>query len=445
MSDTSTVLTAEAVAKITAEAVATAMKGHETARAARDKQLDDALAEIKHAREASAAEQRAMVEDLRSDRRAQGQRTMGDRDPLWFGRFATCAINAQRAARASGGEVHDLAEKAAKARSLDHIAPLFGQAREFAQNRSRALSSDTVAAGGVLIPAQLSDEVVELVRPRSVVLSMGPQTMPMPGGSLEIPRITSGSSVTWTQSDTGEANEGGPVLGSIILRAKPAQAIAAISNALLSRAGDVAARIVQEDVLAAFGSGYDAKYLRGLGAEGTPKGLRYWAVSGNVNGITGSTLAAVRADVANLILAKLMNLAQGNQLGKLGFIFSPRTWAYLLGLTDGNGNAPFEAGLLAASPKFYSAPASVTSNIPITEGVGANESEIFAADFANIVVGSPDAFEVALSTEAAYKDANGNLVSAFSKNQTVIRVSGETDLIDKRGGDSIAVLTGVTY
>lgn len=52
--------------------------------------------------------------------------------------------------------------------------------------------------------------------------------------------------------------------------------------------------------------------------------------------------------------------------------------------------------------------------------------------------------EIAMSTEAAYKDAAGNMQAAFSRDETVMRAIVQHD-IGMRHLPALAVLTGVTW
>ena len=67
-----------------------------------------------------------------------------------------------------------------------------------------------------------------------------------------------------------------------------------------------------------------------------------------------------------------------------------------------------------------------------------------AAAFADCFIGEDDDMVIDLSKEATYKDAEGNMVSAFQRDQTLIRVIAKHDF-GPRHVESVAVLTGVTW
>lgn len=69
-----------------------------------------------------------------------------------------------------------------------------------------------------------------------------------------------------------------------------------------------------------------------------------------------------------------------------------------------------------------------TSAIPANLGDAGKESEIYFADFNDVVIGEDGNMKVSFSQEASYRDGDGNLVSAFSRNQSLIRVVTEHDI-----------------
>ena len=85
-----------------------------------------------------------------------------------------------------------------------------------------------------------------------------------------------------------------------------------------------------------------------------------------------------------------------------------------------------------------------TTTIPTNLGAGTNESEIYFADWNDVVIGEQENMKVDFSHEATYKDSGGNLVSAFSRNQSVVRVVAEHD-IGFRHLEGLVLGTAVTW
>ncbi|SVM38763.1 putative major capsid protein [Klebsiella pneumoniae] len=85
-----------------------------------------------------------------------------------------------------------------------------------------------------------------------------------------------------------------------------------------------------------------------------------------------------------------------------------------------------------------------TSAIPVNLGESGKESEIYFADFNDVVIGEDGAMKVDFSKEATYLDAEGNTVSAFARNQSLIRVVLEHD-IGFRHPEGLVLGTGVLF
>ena len=67
--------------------------------------------------------------------------------------------------------------------AADYIAKNYGTSGEPV---SRALTTSVGSAGGFLVPEDMSTEVIELLRPASVVMAMGPNVIPMPNGNFSM-------------------------------------------------------------------------------------------------------------------------------------------------------------------------------------------------------------------------------------------------------------------
>ena len=301
----------------------------------------------------------------------------------------------------------------------------------------------TGAAGGFLVPEDVSSEVIELLRPASVVMALSPQTVDMPNGNLTMNRLATGAAAGYIGEQT-DAPATGVQFGQVKLSAKKLAALIPISNDLLRAAGVAADRIVRDDLVVSLAQRMDLSFIRGAGTQFSPLGLRFqhtgtpFAAS-HVLAVSGAaTLADVTTNLGRLELA-LLNADVS--MTRPGWLMAPRTMMFLMNLRDGNGNFAFpemQRGELRGKPYR------VTTQIPANLGGGTNETELYLADFAHVVVGEHMGIEVALSTEAAYRDASNNLQAAFSRDETVMRAIAQHD-IGLRHLPAVAILTGVTW
>lgn len=300
----------------------------------------------------------------------------------------------------------------------------------------------TGAAGGFLVPEAVSGEVIELLRPASVVSAMGPRFIPMPNGNLTTNRRATGASFSYG-GEQQDIDVTGITLGQVRLSAKKLSGLIPISNDLLRSSGTAIDRLVRDDAVADAALMQDRYFLRGLGTEYAPRGLRYQNVgtsyeTTHILTMTATPdLAKVTTDLGRMELA----LANANVVVTgAHWAMSPRTQMYLQNLRDGNGNYAFPE---VANGQLRRKPIHVTTQIPQNLG-GGTESEILLVAPEHVMIGEHMGIEIAMSTEAAYVDGTSTLVSAFSRDETLMRMILQHD-IGLRHLAAVAVLTGVTW
>lgn len=299
------------------------------------------------------------------------------------------------------------------------------------------------AAGGFLVPEDVSSEIIELLRPVSVVLASGARPVPMPNGNLTTNRQATGSQAQYI-GEQQDVPATGATFGQMKLSAKKLAALIPISNDLLRANSYAVDRIVRDDVVTALALRGDLAFIRGAGTEYSPRGLRYQHV-GSPTEATHVLSANATVNLANVTndLAKL-ELALLNAdvpMLKPGWLMSPTTLVFLQNIRDGNGNFAFpetQNGMLRGKP------IKTTTQIPSNLGGGGDESEIYLVDFVHIYVGEHMGIDIAVSTEAAYRDANNQLQAAFNRDETVMRAIQQHD-IGTRHLQAIAILTGVKW
>ena len=301
----------------------------------------------------------------------------------------------------------------------------------------------TGAAGGFLVEEDVASEVIELLRPASVVMSLGPQTMDMPSGNMTVNRLATGASASYI-GEQADAPATGLQFGQVKLSAKKLAALIPISNDLLRAASQSADRIVRDDLVVSLAQRMDLAFIRGSGTQFSPLGLRFQHTgtafaSSHVLAVAGTaSLADVTVQLGRLELA-LMNANVA--MTRPGWLMAPRTMMFFQNLRDGNGNFAFpeiQRGELRGKP------IRITTQIPINLGGGSNETELYLADFAHVFVGEHMGIEVALSTEAAYLDAGNNLKAAFSRDENIMRAITQHD-IGLRHLPAVCIMTGITW
>lgn len=316
-------------------------------------------------------------------------------------------------------------------------------AEKFAANeigdKSVAMAITTAAnTGGALVPENWTNEVIELLRPKTIVRALGAQTVPLVNGKLTMPRLAGGA-MSGYKDETQSRNAEGGQTDDVKLLAKTQMAIVPISNELIGYAGYNAEQIFLNDMISAVANRQDKAFLRDDGTDNTPIGFRKTALdSGRVTPWSGTADLATIDQYLDTLILSLMN--SDSNMSMPGWGLSPRTFMKLQGLRDGNGNKVYPEmaqGLL----KGYAV--QFTTNIPVNLGAG-SETEIYFADFADVVIGETGEMTIDFSKEATYNDASGTLVSAFSRNQSVLRVVTGND-VGFRHLEGLQLGTGVTW
>lgn len=326
------------------------------------------------------------------------------------------------------------------AQGNQQAAAKFAADNHFGDDVAMALSTLTPGAGGVLVPTNMAREVIELWRPKSVVRTLGARPMPLVNGNLTMPRLKGGAVVGYIGTET-DIPTTGPQFDDLKLTSKKLAGLVPISNDLLSYSGtnQNVDKIVVDDLATAMGAREDKGFIRDDGNNNTPKGLLHWALAGfKFVASAGDTIQKIETDLNKLILA--LEGVDAN-LGRPGWIMSPRTFRFLEGMRDGNGNKVFpemKDGML----KGY--PVGKTTQVPNNLGAGSNASELYFVDFNDCFIGEDESLLIDYSKEAAYKDGNGDMVSAFQRDQTLVRVIAKHDF-GPRHVESVSILTGVTW
>lgn len=312
-------------------------------------------------------------------------------------------------------------------------------AKEIGDQEVAMAVSTAAGSGGALIPENIHSEVIELLRPRTVVRKLGARSVPLPNGNLSLPRMSGGATSSYV-GEGSDVNATESTFDDIKLAAKTMITLVPISNQLIGRAGFNVEQLVLGDMITAMAVREDKAFLRDDGTGNTPTGFKSVATTASRTKPWSGTadLATIDAYLDSLIL---MLMQSDSLMVNPGWAMSPRSWMKLFGLRDGNGNKVYPEmaqGLLKGYPIEH------TNTIPSNLGTGTNETEIYFADFNDVVIGEQDSMTIDFSREATYKDAEGNLVSAFARNQSLIRLVGEHD-IGFRHPEGLALGTGITW
>lgn len=303
-----------------------------------------------------------------------------------------------------------------------------------------ALDTATPAQAGYLVQEQHSSDFIEMLKPRTVIERMGARHIPMPSGNMTMTRKTGRANAGYGP-EGADINASGASVGQSKLSAKKLTALTPISNDLLRQSSMAAVNFVRDDLVETVGLTKDLALLRSDGSGDSPTGIRHQTAVGNIIDSSSLAAAANLAEVDAILDGAILKLRLSNApMLDCGWILSPSVYTYIAGLRDGNGHKAYpEMGM--GMLKNYKV--EFTNQVPENLGVGGDESEISFVDFSQVVIGDTYNVNIAVSTDATYKDGS-ELVSAFSRDQTVLRIITEHDML-LRHDTAASIITGVKW
>lgn len=331
---------------------------------------------------------------------------------------------------AAGKGDPERAAKIAKSWGDDHMA--------------KSLNESVFSAGGALVPEEYMNELIPLLRAKTVVRSLGATSIPMNRGSLTMPFQDTAS----TASYIGELQNIPPSqqsYGQLTLSAKKLVNLVPISNDLLADSSFSVDALVRNDMVRSMSLREDIAFIRDTGASNTPKGMRHWAPAANVFARTaagGPGLATLDEITDDLFNAMLLLENNNIPLDTAGWIMTPRTKSGLMRIRDVNGQFVYRDEMLRGNLLGFRY--ETTTQIPTNLGGPGNQSEVYFASFGSLVIAESSSMQVSVYEGGAFNDGTG-VVSGISTDQTVLRAIARHDFGARQRGNEIAVITDVDW
>lgn len=296
------------------------------------------------------------------------------------------------------------------------------------QMRDKSFLTTGGSSGGNTVFVPLSTDFIDWLRNASAFMAGGPVPVDLSFGKLDIPGGLATTSAAYA-TEVADSGYTEATTRKVSLSAKHLKAHTAVSNYNLEVSPLAIATLLGDDLAMSWVSGMDAAGLRGDGSGANPSGILSLVNAANKTAPTSATTVAptytqIETD-AKIMLVR--QAASNIPRRRLRWVMPNRIKYYLQFLRDGNGNLLYP-GLQAATPTWLEGiPVIVSEVIPTNLGTGTNETELYLIDFGHVLIGTARALALKASTEASYKDAGGTLVSAFSRDETVIRATGSHD------------------
>lgn len=298
------------------------------------------------------------------------------------------------------------------------------------------LSANIPNEGGYLIPEVLNDQIVDLLYPKVIVMQLGAQEIPMDAGNLKVNFVESGSTATYIGQNDKITKQTAPTFGQSSWRAKKLVSLLPISNDLLKSAGAGSIRVDQvvlRDMLKQMAIRMNKAAFQDDGTDDTPRGLQF------ETGLTDVTISGVfdTNDPPAFFAALAENYVNVEEMDRPGWAFNHKFWKYLQTLQDLNGQYYYRQtgyayananGQASQVREFEGAPFGVTQLIPTTGGSNPYTTQVYFGDWAEFWIPRQGMLEIAASDVAAYNTDSSTIASAYSLDQTVLRVIDRHDM-----------------
>ncbi len=311
----------------------------------------------------------------------------------------------------------------------------------------KTTNAGTLAAGGALIPDEVTNEIIEMAIAQTPIESLGVTKMTGLRGELPIPKVTGRPTAYWVGEEEA-ATESSSTFGEITLRPKTLAAFTKISRRVLHQSSGLAERIVREELTNSMSLALEQALINGAGSSKEPKGIV------NYSGLT--TTAAIGTNGGRFKVDKatdmVTNIDVANLLkpgGKYGFLVRPEAKQGLATerVVQYSGQSA-EDGMPVINPFMTEAqiesmlgyPLKTTTLIPatLTKGTSSTCSYAIFGNWAQVILGSWEGFELKASDVAGNSSGSAMLnrqiwLSAFQgvdiqmKNEAAMTVLSDVE------------------
>ena len=280
----------------------------------------------------------------------------------------------------------------------------------------KTLTATVPSDGGFTVPVAFSPDYIKALYANTILEKLGVRKVPMPNGNLSIPKMTSKASAYWV----GEAQKITPSqagFGEVNLKAKKLAALTPVSNDLLRYNAVGIDGWIADDLMQNAKVALDDAFLNGAGTAHTPLGLK------NISGVqtwtpVSGTDLSLKTPTGMLAKLKQANIPMDN----VKWLFNPIGESWLEDLAFASGPFAFpslDAGKLKGYDFIESASVGYNSST--------QTADFWVGDWSQFLWGVGYDISVEMSREGSFDDGNGNIISAFQHDLTLVRLITEHD------------------
>lgn len=282
---------------------------------------------------------------------------------------------------------------------------------------TKALGVTVGSEGGFLVPEVLSQEVIPLLYSNTFLFELGTRKLDMPNGNLTIPKL-SGGATAYYQGENLPASKSQPKFENLALKSRKMFTLVPTSNDLIRNSSVSADAIIRDDMIQQMKLKLEWASIYGDGTEFVPLGIT------NTTGVqTYGGTAVISADDPATMVGQLKR--KNTPMVSPGWVFNATMEAQIRNLKTTTG-AYIYRDEMDTKKTILGIPYRTSEQI--ATGMDSHQTTIIIlADWSEFIFGSEVDFEMMSSQEASYDIGNGQMVSAFSNDQTVLRVLSKHD------------------
>lgn len=290
------------------------------------------------------------------------------------------------------------------------------------ESRAKALTASVPTDGGFTVPIAFSADYIEMLYANTILEKLGVRKVPMPNGNLSIPKMTESATAYWV-GEAQKVNASQATFGEVNLKAKKLGAMSPVSNSLLRYTGVGLDSWIADDLMEKVRIALDKAFLKGTGTEHTPLGLYNTTGVQTYSGNSGALEITTPLDMFAL-------LEQANApFGNVKWLLNPVGKSWLAGKAFSSG--PFAwAEEIGKNRQLNGYDIITSTSVDYTPDAGTpanSTADFWLGDFSQLLWGVGYDITVEMSREGTYIDPNGNTVSAFQNDLTLVRLITEHD------------------
>ncbi|MGB2951078.1 MAG: phage major capsid protein [Rhodococcus sp. (in: high G+C Gram-positive bacteria)] len=249
----------------------------------------------------------------------------------------------------------------------------------------RGLAEGSSTAGGLLVPAPISANVIDLARSKSQLVNAGVTVVPMQSATVTVPRITSGPGPSF-RAEAAAIVQNDIAFTGVTLTARSVARIVRVSRELIMDAPQTS-KIVEKAMADSLAAAIDQVGLFGSGTAPEPRGLL------NVAAIPVLSHGANGGAVNYDFLLQAAGAVRAANYEPTAHIVSTRSALSLQSAKDSTG------AYLAAPQGLL--PILATTRVPndVTVGTSNDTSYVFSGDYSMLYLGVRESLELTWLTE----------------------------------------------